>query len=732
MYRQFLNILMVLVVTQFVAGTSFAAEHAGQKTAVGSTSGTTQNTPATAAPAWASYDNAQDAGEIPPVGKILEVNLTYDRDHDPIISIGTVYKKNGNAPLVEESEQEYTLQVLDRNAKVLTSQGFTVPYRLPDPPPETASDETSGEIILPRVNFTLTVPWQDAAAEVRVLDIDQVVVSSKLLTDIQDIDNQPNFRTIQGSEFLHPSHPSQTQSLLGRFLQSLLARMDRFVQPALAQAVPTTLDITFIGDNYLTAADLDTFHKDVNRFVSHQLTYEPFKSRASQILYHYVDNTSDLGCQHDPVITRGITCDNTLVTQAVNNSGVPYDKIVVIVNDSNYGGSGGLITISYNGSSGPQVFVHEFGHSLGSANSSYLIDEYDNYGTNGPILNKPYYNCYSGEPPGAAWNGIVGVQDYATVCYYPNWYEPSHGSIMKSLSYPFFNSISQNMLNPRIDFFAGPSADAVLPIVAMTSPSVGASVSKTVTVTGTASDDSGVTWAELWVDSLFLSTDYIAPYSFSWDTTRDSNGNHAVQIKAHDAAGNIGVSALTTVNVANAADPTAPTVFISSPTSGSTVSGTITVSAAASDNVGVSGVQFKLDGANIGAEDAFAPYSIAWDTSTAGSGSHNLTAVARDSAGNSTTSDPITVTVFIPLSISGVSTTQTTTTATVKWTTNVASTGTVTLGTGQTLTDANSSTSHLVKFTGLIKATRYSFTLNATSVSNGTASSTGSFRTKTK
>ena len=62
-----------------------------------------------------------------------------------------------------------------------------------------------------------------------------------------------------------------------------------------------------------------------------------------------------------------------------------------------------------------------------------------------------------------------------------------------------------------------------------------------------------------------------------------------------------------------AADTVPPTVSLTAPTAG-TVSGTISVSATASDNVGVSGIQFKLDGINLGSEDASSPYSIIWDT----------------------------------------------------------------------------------------------------------------------
>ena len=76
-----------------------------------------------------------------------------------------------------------------------------------------------------------------------------------------------------------------------------------------------------------------------------------------------------------------------------------------------------------------------------------------------------------------------------------------------------------------------------------------------------------------------------------------------------------------------------------------TFSGTVTVTATASDNVGVAGVQFLLDGALLGAEDTTTPYSVSWDTTTATNASHTLLARARDAAGNFTNSAPLTVTV---------------------------------------------------------------------------------------
>src|SRR5258708_29340625 len=92
-------------------------------------------------------------------------------------------------------------------------------------------------------------------------------------------------------------------------------------------------------------------------------------------------------------------------------------------------------------------------------------------------------------------------------------------------------------------------------------------------------------------------------------------------------------------------DTSPPAVAITSPAPGATVSGTIAVTAGASDNVGVVGVQFRYNGANFGAEATVAPYSVSADTTTVANGSYPLAAVARDAAGNVTISAPVNITV---------------------------------------------------------------------------------------
>lgn len=189
--------------------------------------------------------------------------------------------------------------------------------------------------------------------------------------------------------------------------------------------------------------------------------------------------------------------------------------------------------------------------------------------------------------------------------------------------------------------------DTTAPTVSISSPAPNATLSGTVTVSATASDNVGVVGVQFKVDGNNIGAeDSSSPYSASLNTTTLSNGNHTLTAVARDAAGNTTTSAGVTVNVSNTTpDTTPPAVSITAPASGSTVSGTITVSATASDNVGVAGVQFKLDGNNLGAEDTSSPYSASFNTTIASNGNHSLTAVARDAAGNRTTSAAVTVNV---------------------------------------------------------------------------------------
>ncbi|HEX5474874.1 MAG TPA: N,N-dimethylformamidase beta subunit family domain-containing protein [Vicinamibacterales bacterium] len=93
-------------------------------------------------------------------------------------------------------------------------------------------------------------------------------------------------------------------------------------------------------------------------------------------------------------------------------------------------------------------------------------------------------------------------------------------------------------------------------------------------------------------------------------------------------------------------DTTGPVVSVTAPAPGARLRGSVTVTAAATDESGtVSSVQFLLDGAALGLPDAAAPYAVTWNTGSSSNGVHVLTARAIDSASNVTTSAAVTVSV---------------------------------------------------------------------------------------
>ncbi|MEA2165718.1 MAG: hypothetical protein QOK37_3845 [Thermoanaerobaculia bacterium] len=94
-------------------------------------------------------------------------------------------------------------------------------------------------------------------------------------------------------------------------------------------------------------------------------------------------------------------------------------------------------------------------------------------------------------------------------------------------------------------------------------------------------------------------------------------------------------------------DTTAPTVSITAPANGATVSGTVSITASASDNVGVTKVEFYVDGA-LKSTDTTSPYSYSWDSTSVANGSHSLIAKAYDAALNVGTSTAVSVTVNNP------------------------------------------------------------------------------------
>lgn len=171
-----------------------------------------------------------------------------------------------------------------------------------------------------------------------------------------------------------------------------------------------------------------------------------------------------------------------------------------------------------------------------------------------------------------------------------------------------------------------------------TPPTVTASESGSsgsVTLAATASDNTAVSKVDFYVDGMLKGSDSSSPYSLTLDSTTLANGSHSLVAKAYDAAGNVGNSTTVAFNISNVSTPpptgdtTPPTVSVSE----SGTSASVTLNAAASDNIGVSKVEFYVDGVLKGS-DSTSPYSLALDSTTLANGNHNLVAKAYDAAGN--------------------------------------------------------------------------------------------------
>ncbi|OGZ19208.1 MAG: hypothetical protein A2494_01545 [Candidatus Lloydbacteria bacterium RIFOXYC12_FULL_46_25] len=194
------------------------------------------------------------------------------------------------------------------------------------------------------------------------------------------------------------------------------------------------------------------------------------------------------------------------------------------------------------------------------------------------------------------------------------------------------------------EYGAGGFADVVPPTVSLTAPSSSGVVGGTsVTLTASASDNISIGGVSFYVDgTLQGSEDTTSTYGVTWDSTATSSGAHSAFAVARDASNNYATSTIVSFTV----DNTAPIVSVTAPTPSSTVNGTTTLVATASDAVSsVSGVSFYVDGALQGSEDTSSPFNIDWNTTGTTTGTHSVFAVARDAAGNIATSSSVSFTV---------------------------------------------------------------------------------------
>lgn len=149
------------------------------------------------------------------------------------------------------------------------------------------------------------------------------------------------------------------------------------------------VDLVILGEGY-TEDELPTFHADAERLVERLFDYEPFKSRRSDFNVRAIDlpaAESGVSRPHggkyrrNPIGTQYSIFDSERYVLTFDNrtfrdvlSAVPYEFVVILVNEKQYGG-GGIYNLQATAAVGSEfadyLFIHEFGHHFAA-----LADEY--------------------------------------------------------------------------------------------------------------------------------------------------------------------------------------------------------------------------------------------------------------------------------------------------------------------------------------------------------------------
>ena len=227
------------------------------------------------------------------------------------------------------------------------------------------------------------------------------------------------------------------------------------------------------------------------------------------------------------------------------------------------------------------------------------------------------------------WPALKAIIYFNAHEWYYDSSQASTNAVKEIGADPFFNPLTAPM-------------DTTAPSVAITSPAGAETLGGTVDVAASATDDVAVGKVEFLVNGSVAAADTTAPYGFALDTRTLANGTATLSARATDAAGNTGSSVPVAVTVANDVAP--PSVAITSPAAGQSVSGAVEVTADASDDSAVAKVEFLVNGA-VRASDSSAPYGFALDTAELANGSATLEARAVDTAGKVGTAAPVTVDV---------------------------------------------------------------------------------------
>ena len=315
------------------------------------------------------------------------------------------------------------------------------------------------------------------------------------------------------------------------------------------------LDIAFLGDGY-TAGEMAEYAADIQRFLNQLFAEEPFSAYQAYFNIHRVEVISQQsGADKAPEgvlrntalgafyycgnIERLICVDNAAVngvlTRSLNIN--QRDLVVILVNDSRYGGSGGQWAISSLHAQSAEIARHEIGHTLGLLADEYVDENLTCTNSVEPIEVNVTTRTDRALIKWSAWisdstavpthdtrPGVPGLYEGGKYCS-TGMYRPTHDSKMRSLGRPF-EQINSEQLTKRIYNFVSP-IDAVSPDGGLAGIARGAAAVFSVVTPQPGFHALRIVWQ---VDGVLVGSSS----QVSIDTSGLSVGPHAVRVTVSD------------------------------------------------------------------------------------------------------------------------------------------------------------------------------------------------------